>query len=107
MRYAVGQVWKYHHRHGEDGSRLTVLRIDTEPGYGNIVHVAVSGLSIRATQAPDGYIREMSHLPFAEDAIDQSVTELVDTLPARRLETGTWSGVRRSTKARRGCSQFR
>lgn len=81
MRYAVGQVWKYHHRHGEDGSRLMVLRIDTEPGYGNIVHVAVSGLSIRAPQAPNGYIREMGHLPFVEDAIDQSVTELVDTLP--------------------------
>jgi hypothetical protein len=80
MRYAAGQVWKYHNRPGEDGSRLTVLRIDTEPGYGNIVHIAVSGLSIRAPQAPDGHIREMSHLPFAEDAVDQSVTDLVETL---------------------------
>ena len=81
MRYAAGQVWKYRHRPGEDGSRITILRIDTEPVYGNIVHIAVNGLSIQSPQAPEGYIRAMSHLPFAEDAIDQSVTELVETLP--------------------------
>ncbi|MBX7106656.1 MAG: hypothetical protein K1X57_21455 [Gemmataceae bacterium] len=80
MRYAAGQVWKYHHRPGEEGSRLTVLRIDTEQGYGDIVHIAVSGLFIQAPQAPSGHIREMSHLPFSTDAIDQSVTELIETL---------------------------
>ncbi|MFO0812452.1 MAG: hypothetical protein U0796_04505 [Gemmatales bacterium] len=88
MHYAAGQVWKYHHRPSEDGSRLTILCIDTEPGYGNIVHIAVSGLAIRAPHAPNGHIREMSHLPFAEDAIDKSVTELVETLPEPPLSGG-------------------
>jgi len=52
----------------------------TESGHGTMVHIAVSGLSIRSPQAPEGHIRDLSHLPFAEDAIDQSVTELVETL---------------------------
>lgn len=81
MHYAAGQVWKYHHRPGEEGSRLTVLRVDDAPGYGNIIHIAVSGLSIRAPQAPHGHINEMGHLPLTQHAIDQSVTELVKTLP--------------------------
>jgi len=81
MRYAAGQIWKYHHRPGEEGSRLTIVHIDTEPGYGNIIHIAVGGLFIRATQATPGHIHEMSHLPFTQDAIDQSVTDLVKTLP--------------------------
>ena len=60
---------------------MTILRIDVEPRYGNIVHVAVSGLSLQAPRAPGGRIWELSHLPFTEEAIDQSVTELVETLP--------------------------
>lgn len=81
MRYAAGQVWTYHHRPGEDGSRLTVLRVETEPGHDPFVHVAVGGLAVRAPQAPAGVVREMGHLPFSADAIDRSVLELVETGP--------------------------
>lgn len=81
MRYAAGQVWTYHHRPGEDASRVTVLHVDDEPHYGVIVHVAVSDVAIRTPRMPDGLIKTLGHLPISEQAMDWSVAELVETLP--------------------------
>ena len=81
---APGQVWKYETRDGEDDSRLTVVRIDDDPEYGNIVHIYISGVKIPNKSAPDGLTTFVCHMPFIEDSIKQSVSELdksVDELP--------------------------
>ena len=82
--FEPGQVWKYDNRDGEDDSRLTVVRVDDDPEYGSIVHIYVSGLKIPNADAPDGVTTFVCHMPFIEDSIKKSVTELdrsVDKLP--------------------------
>ena len=48
LRYEPGQVWTYNHRHAEEASRATILRIDVHPKIGNIVHVRVDGVAIKS-----------------------------------------------------------
>ena len=43
-KFRVGDVWEYNTRPGEEGSRLTVVKIDNSPELGIIVHVAVDRL---------------------------------------------------------------
>ena len=79
-----GQVWEYHNRPGEDGSTVTVLKIETYEKSDRIIHVRVDGLSMQNPNAPNGSSNFIGHLPFSEAAIVQSVNKLVgeqDSLP--------------------------
>jgi hypothetical protein len=75
--FQPGQVWRYRARPGEEDSTLTVLKVETHPELGVIVHVAVSGVRVRNPLAPSGYAGEIGHLPFAEEAVLDSVTDRV------------------------------
>lgn len=87
--FQPGQVWRYRARPGEEGSTLTVLRVETHPKLGTIVHVAVSGVRVRNPLAPDGYAGEIRHMPFAEEAVLRSVTDRVrDGAPTDAGEEG-------------------
>jgi hypothetical protein len=70
----AGQTWRYHARPGEEGSTLTILRVDQDKKLGVIVHISVSGVRIEGAGRSNDHI---GHLPFAEAAIDRSVTTLV------------------------------
>ena len=76
-RYQPGQVWSYHTRNGEEDSQLVILHLDSTPGLGAIVHVHINGVSIRTPHAPSGIATEITHLPFAEEAINRSVTQQI------------------------------
>jgi hypothetical protein len=91
-KYSPGQVWKYKTRPAEQQSRAVVLRVDKSPVAGFIVHVAVSAVIIRSPSSRDGVAREISHLPFSEGAVDQSVTELETVGPVPNFQDGhqTW-----------------
>src|SRR5712664_3426093 len=71
--YKVGQVWRYRTRPGEEASTLTIVKVESEPKLGIIVHVSVSGLKIRSSKSKTGFAENISHLPFAEEAIRSSV----------------------------------
>ena len=71
--FRVGQVWAYHTRPGEPKSRLTILKIDIDPRQGTIVHVRVTGLNLSSPGAEGGMTTEMAHLPFAAQALSESV----------------------------------
>jgi hypothetical protein len=75
-KYHAGQIWKYRTRLGEESSRATILRIDKTPKVGFIIHIAVDGLSVKSPTSANGIAKTISHLPFAESAMDQSLTEL-------------------------------
>ncbi len=84
-KYRVGQIWKFRPRPGEEGATLTVVRVESSPDAGVIVHVSVNGVHIRSPRAPGGFIDKLQHAPFSEAAIAKSVTELMGetkTLPA-------------------------
>jgi hypothetical protein len=91
-KYQPGQVWKYHTRPAETGSRATILRVDLTPSQGYVVHVALDGLTIKSPQSSDGMAKTISHLPFSEAAIDKSVTELdhIGPVPEYREGYQTW-----------------
>ena len=74
--FAAGQVWKYNHRAGEDNSRITIVKVEEEPDYGEVVHVYISDLAIPNESAPDGITNFICHMPFVAGAVASSVTEL-------------------------------
>jgi hypothetical protein len=84
-KFHVGEKWNYRARLGEDGSTLTVVKVELSPKLGVIVHVSLDGLRIKSPHAPSGVSETIGHMPFAEQALEKSVTSLVSsnaTLPA-------------------------
>jgi hypothetical protein len=73
-KYKPGQVWHYRSRAGEEQSTLTILKVESHPKLGTIVHVALAGLQIKNPKAPGGLTSEATHLPFSEKSVDDSVT---------------------------------
>ena len=73
--FQPGQEWHYRTRPGESGSTATVLKVETHPATGVIVHAAVRGVRVRT---PGGrHTAELGHLPLSEDAFRRSVTAKV------------------------------
>lgn len=76
-KFAAGQVWKYKTRAHETDSRLTVVRVDPDDHeFGNIIHIFISSVDIPNPDAPDGKTVFIQHMPYVEEALDESVTEL-------------------------------
>ena len=81
--FAVGQIWEYHTRSSEIESQLIVVKID-HSDQGRIIHISVTGLHLKNPHAPYGYGKLLPHLPIAESALQESVTQCVgrtDELP--------------------------
>jgi hypothetical protein len=73
-QFAVGQVWRYKTRPVDEGSRVIIGKIEQAPELGTIVHVKLTGLSLKA---PNGMTASVvSHLPVSEAKVSASVTEL-------------------------------
>ena len=73
--YEPGQVWSFHAGTDYKNALLIVLKTETLPGVGNVVHISIEGVAL---PQPDGTIAtRIAHMPFSETAIDSSVTELV------------------------------
>ena len=86
-KYRVGEVWGYHTRPGEKGSFLTVLKVESSPTIGVIVHIRVDGLRIENPQAESGMSDSIGHMPVLEQAIDGSVTSrLTAVVPSFRRD---------------------
>ena len=76
-KFSVGQVWKYKTRQNETASRITIVHIDSgDPEYGNIIHIFISGVSIPNPKAPEGETIYIGHMPYDEEALGKSVTEM-------------------------------
>lgn len=101
-KYRVGQRWGYRARPGEEASLLTIVRVESSPKLGVVVHVSLEGVRIKSAQAPSGFVDAIAHMPFAESAIDRSVTHLVSSdasLPDFEAGYREW---RRAIKAKAG-----
>jgi hypothetical protein len=69
-KFHAGQVWAFTPPTNQPNARLTVLRVESGGKLGTIVHVALSGVSYGDGQT------QIQHLPFAESAVERSVTTL-------------------------------
>ena len=80
-KFKVGQVWKYKTRPNEESSVLTIAKVENAPEIGNIIHITVNNLKVKNPRAPAGYTDLIGHMPLAESAVAESVTELSNELP--------------------------
>ena len=69
-KFRPGQVWAFKTPPSQPNAKLTILRVERDAKVGIVVHVALSGVSYGNGQT------EIPHLPFAESAVEQSVTTL-------------------------------
>lgn len=90
-KYKVGQVWSYKTRRDEKKSSFIVVKVESHPKLGNIIHIALRDLKLRK---PDGnFIEAAGHLPFAEEAINKSAVKLLrekEDLPEYEEGYGRW-----------------
>ena len=101
-QFAVGQIWEYKTRPGEEGSRVIVGRIESIDKVGKVVHVKLSGLKISNPGAPGGYSTTMGHAPIMEEKLKESVTKLAGQsgdLEGFQEGYNTWLQEHRSGKA--------
>jgi hypothetical protein len=73
-KYRAGEVWNYETCPGFEGSTLTVLKVESSSRVGVIVHISVDGFRVASPHAPNGAYEKIGHMPFAEEAIERSVT---------------------------------
>jgi hypothetical protein len=75
-KFHPGQVWQYKTRHGEEISFLTILKVESLPKFGTIIHIRVDKVRLRnCTGGPEP--DKFEHMPFTRDAIELSVTKLI------------------------------
>ena len=88
-KFHVGEKWSYHARPGEERSSLTIVKVESSPKLGVIVHVSLDGLRIKSAHGSSGFSETISHMPFAEAAMENSVTTLaVAKAPLPPFEEG-------------------
>ncbi|SRR6266404_3326889 len=76
-KFHPGQVWAYDSRPHEKGSTLTILKVESLPKVGVIIHIRVDKVRLRNCTGgpePDNF----QHMPFSRDAIERSVTKLLE-----------------------------
>ncbi len=74
-KFSPGQVWEYKTRQNEENSTLTILKVESLPKVGTIVHVRVDKIRLRnCTGGPEP--NKFEHMPFTRDAIERSVTHM-------------------------------
>jgi len=86
---AVGQVWEYRNRPGDDGSTLTIGRLEDLPKIGSIVHISIAGVHVKDPGVPGGQSERLPHAPFSRAAFEGSITLLVGRAsPPAEFEAG-------------------
>ena len=75
-KFRPGQVWQYKTRPHEEGSTLTILKVESLPKQGTIIHIRIEKIRLRnCTGGPEP--DKFEHMPFTRDAIERSVTKVV------------------------------
>ncbi|MFD2721127.1 hypothetical protein ACFST9_20600 [Hymenobacter monticola] len=77
-KYKVGQVWAYQTRSNEPHSVITIVKVELQHGTAVAVHIHVDGLNLKPADPGGIPGTTASHLPFSEEALDASVTNMVD-----------------------------
>ncbi|MFZ0581839.1 MAG: hypothetical protein WAN72_12965 [Candidatus Acidiferrales bacterium] len=74
-KFHPGQVWNYKTRPNEQKSTLTILKIESLPKLGVIVHIRVDDIRLHnCTGGPEP--NNFAHMPFTRDAIERSVVKV-------------------------------
>ena len=69
-KFRAGQVWAIKTPADQPNAKITILRVENDAKNGTIVHAAITGVTFGNGQT------SIKHLPFAEAAVEKSVTSL-------------------------------
>ncbi len=85
----VGQEWEFAGRPGDPHPTLVIVRIESLPKVGEVVHVSIRGVRIKNPRAPGGYSEDVAHMPFGRAALERSLTRLAhDSVALPAFEDG-------------------
>jgi hypothetical protein len=73
--FKEGECWSYDARPGEERSLLVIRKIETLPGYGEVVHISVYGFEVRTSS---GEIVGAAFLTLSPATLRASVTKKLD-----------------------------
>jgi hypothetical protein len=73
IEFQNGQLWTYHSRPGEEGSRLVIIGTSLNAKYEKLFHIRVDGVSLYEK-------KELPHLALTPDALKSSVVEQTGTI---------------------------
>jgi hypothetical protein len=76
-KYKVGQKWSYQTRAGEEKSYFIVVKVESHPKLGTIIHIAMRGLRMKNPHSPNGISENVDHMPFSEESINRSALKLL------------------------------
>ena len=86
-KFHAGQVWQYNTRPHEKGSTLTILKVESLPKLGVIIHIRVDKIRLRnCTGGPEP--DKFEHMPFTRDAIEKSVTKFLKERDVPEFQDG-------------------
>ena len=75
-KFKVGDVWEYETRKGEERSTITIVKVDSSPELGVIIHIAVD--NVRLANCNGGPSPSaIPHMPFARRALEASVKKKI------------------------------
>ena len=85
----VGQEWEFVGRPSDPHPTIVIVRMETLPKLGDVIHVSIRGVRIKNPQASGGYSEELAHMPFARVALEHSLTRLAhDSVALPAFEEG-------------------
>jgi hypothetical protein len=76
-KFKIGQMWSYKTRPGEEKSYFIVVKVETHPKLGNIIHIAVRKLKMQNPRSPDAISEDVNHMPFSEEALKKSAVKIL------------------------------
>jgi hypothetical protein len=79
IEFKPGQIWSYQTRAGEEASKLYIARIDRGLGSRALFHLYIDGLQLKNPKFPGGEQDHLVHLPISREALEASVTELLQS----------------------------
>lgn len=74
--FTEGQVWSYKTRKGEESSRVLINKVETNPKFGKIFHISVSGVKVKNPRISGGISTNLPHFPVSEETLKKSLTKL-------------------------------
>jgi hypothetical protein len=86
-KYKPGQVWTYKTRPGEEKSTLTILRVEAASKHSRIVHIRLDNIRLRSCNGGNEP-KPFEHMPFAQEALDQSVVKNIRSGPVPDFKNG-------------------
>jgi len=78
-QFAVGDIWQYKHREGEEGSQVIINKIETIAEDTPVYHVSIVNVKVINPQSPSGLAEKLAHAPVSLETLQTSLTNKIAT----------------------------